>query len=148
MPEKNKKTSCRLSFDLKELNDLQEFMRGFDNYSETHGIDEKNHFDLKLCLEEIIVNVFKHGYKEIEKQAEVNVLLYKNSNYFIAEVTDNAQIFNPLKGDLQVDTQSNLEDRPIGGLGIHFIQNLSDKLEYISLKEGNRLKIHKKLNRP
>jgi len=47
----------------------------------------------------------------------------------IVEVEDNGRPFNPLHVP-EPDTKQSLEERPIGGLGVHFVGNLTDELEY------------------
>lgn len=145
MYQKNKKIDCILSANLKSVDDLQKLMNNFQQYSDAHTMNEKLFFDFKLCLEEVVVNVFSHGYKKEKIDPEVSVSLYKSSAYFIADVIDNASTFNPLSIGVPLILESSLESRPIGGLGIHLMKNLSDEIEYIPQLKGNRLKIYKNI---
>ena len=52
--------------------------------------------------------------------------------------------FNIVEMDSGVDFQSELEERPIGGVGIHLVKNLSDGLEYEQLTGGNKVVLYKK----
>jgi serine/threonine-protein kinase RsbW len=60
-----------------------------------------------------------------------------------AEVQDDGQPFNPLEVP-EPDTTKPLEERAIGGLGIHIVRKLMDGLEYKRQGERNFLTIKKK----
>lgn len=135
--------SDAFSFVLMKLQDLSAFMVAFDDYQESIVMDQTVFFDIKICVDEIIANIFKHGYKESKQVPRVDVEVYKKSNQFFVEVTDNSDYFNPYGAD-NPDLTATLEDRKIGGLGIHLIKNLSDSLEYCPIKNGNKLIISKR----
>ena len=59
-----------------------------------------------------------------------------------AEVEDDGQPFNPLEAP-EADTTKPLEERTIGGLGIHLARKLIDGLEY-QRQEGKNLLLLKK----
>jgi anti-sigma regulatory factor (Ser/Thr protein kinase) len=60
-----------------------------------------------------------------------------------AEVQDDGQPFNPLEA-AEVDTTKPLEERTIGGLGIHLVRKLMDGLEYQRQADRNLLILTKK----
>ena len=123
------------------------FMEAFAHYGENHIFDEKVFFDLKLCLEEWIVNIFKHGYEGIERGPLANIQIDKENSQLIVQIVDNAKPFNPMNTAHQLDVFANLEERPIGGLGLHLIKELSDSFEYYPLPDGNKVIISKRLEK-
>ncbi|MBE8221161.1 MAG: ATP-binding protein [Bdellovibrionales bacterium] len=140
------KSNCILSYNLKKIEDLQIMMDLFQDYHNAHAMNEKVFFDFKLCIEEVIVNIFIHGYKEFKKEPDINLCLYKTEDCFVADVIDNAKTFNPVSDFIQMNFATSIEKKPIGGLGIRLLKNLSDDLEYIPRESGNQLKIYKKYN--
>ena len=58
------------------------------------------------------------------------------------DVEDDGQPFNPLAAP-EADTTKPLEERTIGGLGIHLVRKLMDGLEY-QRQEGKNLLLMKK----
>jgi serine/threonine-protein kinase RsbW len=59
-------------------------------------------------------------------------------------VTDDGHPFNPL--DLpEPDTSLPMEDRPIGGLGIHLLRKMSDRMEYERRDGKNQVTLRKSL---
>lgn len=134
----------RFSFTLMKLKDLPNFMAAFDDYQEAVVMDQTMFFDLKICVDEAIANIFNHGYKESKETPRVDVDIYKESNQFFVEITDNSDYFDPYSVHRNPDLTSALEDRKIGGLGIHLIKNLSDSLEYYPLENGNKIIVSKR----
>ena len=51
--------------------------------------------------------------------------------------------FNPLEGEANIDKAAPLEQRSIGGLGISFMKELMDKMEYCREGEANILTLKK-----
>ncbi|MCY4524315.1 MAG: ATP-binding protein, partial [Halobacteriovoraceae bacterium] len=114
--------SKEFSFELKREGDMTSFMEAFENYGEQNIIDEKIFYDIRLCLEELIINIFRHGYKTIDRSSLVSVKITKDKNMIIAQVEDNAMHFDPFNNIHRIDTLSSIEDRAIGGVGIHLIK--------------------------
>ena len=81
-----------------------------------------------LCLEEHITNVIQHGLAG-DGPHELVVQLTLDQDCFIAEVKDDGKAFDPLKNP-EVNTAIPLDQRPVGGLGIHLMRRFMDALEY------------------
>ena len=140
-------TEEQFSFELKKEGDMVPFMDAFANYGDRYIVDEKIFYDIRLCLEELLVNIFRHGYKRIDRNALINVKISNDNNTIIAQIIDNAMHFDPFNNIHQADTISSVEDRSIGGVGIHLIKELSDGFEYVPLPEGNKVILSKKVEK-
>lgn len=82
---------------------------------------------LDMCAEEIFANVAFYAYPE--KQGIIDVTLNKTDMNIIFEFKDEGIEYNPLeKPDPDITLPP--EERPIGGLGIYMIKNLSDEIYY------------------
>jgi anti-sigma regulatory factor (Ser/Thr protein kinase) len=100
---------------------------------------EKAHF----ILEEMVTNVFKYGGIPAGSDAcMIEVLL--RGTFMDITIEDTGKPFNPLLLP-EVDTAKNIEDRPIGGLGIHFVKKLTDSQYYEHRDGKNVLKLTKGL---
>ncbi len=129
---------------LEKKEDFTVFSNAFKDYykSDRGNLDDK-HFDLNVCLEELIINIFDYGFKGINRVPHVTVLIEKNSEGYVATVTDNATPFNPLTQTYDPVLAANLESCKIGGIGIHLIKNLSDEFNYYPMENGNKIILHK-----
>ena len=116
-----------LVFKLKRKEELDSFMEALDGFRDEHDLDYKIYFDLKICLEEVIINIFKHGQGDGKKAIQIDVSVKSpDEGMLVATVEDNAIPFNIVEMESGVDFQSELEERPIGGVGIHLVKNLTD----------------------
>jgi anti-sigma regulatory factor (Ser/Thr protein kinase) len=97
--------------------------------------------DLNIALEEILTNIISYGYTD-DREHVIRVRLSVQPGEVKAEVEDDGQPFNPFEAP-EVDTAKPLEERAIGGLGIHLVRKLMDGLEY-QRQEGKNLLVIKK----
>ena len=85
-------------------------------------------FHVQLAIDEVGTNVIEHG-----KDAEVNLMevsLTSGAHSVILEMADDGAPFDPLREAPSPDVTLSLEDRPIGGLGLHLIRTLTDEQSY------------------
>ena len=144
MANNNSNNQEKLSFKLVKENDVSSFMKAFYDFKEQNIIDDRPYFDLKLCIEELLVNIFKYGYCNVDQKPEIQVNICKTDSKIEVEVSDNAKAFDILKKNIdESNMEHHLEDKHIGGLGIRFIKEFSDELEYIPKNTGNKVIIKK-----
>lgn len=128
--------------DISEVNRLHSSVSQF---CQKHGLSSEIEGDLSLALEEILVNVIRYSHPEGGKH-EILVWLSLEEGYVIAIVEDDGVPFNPLEAP-DPDLYSPIEARPIGGLGIHLVRNITDGLEYSRNEGRNRLVMRKQVPR-
>ena len=96
-----------------------------------------------LAIEELVTNCIKYGYDDsAEHIIEIELKLSEAQLEII--VTDDGHPFNPLHLP-EPDTSLPLEERPIGGLGIHLLRKMSDAMDYTRTEGRNRLTLRKTL---
>ncbi|HQY07298.1 MAG: response regulator [Burkholderiales bacterium] len=108
--------------------------------------------DLQVVLDEVCANVFKHAYPPgqpgmLTLELRMRPRLDPGDSVQALELTltDQGRPFNPL-AKAAPDLSLTWEKRPLGGLGIHLVQTLTDHQSYRhSQAEGNRLTLVKRL---
>ncbi len=85
-------------------------------------------FRVNLVLEELGVNIMDHGHDD--GVHDIEIALISEGNTVIIEVTDDGRPFNPSTDAPPPDLDSPLEDRRVGGLGLHFVRSIVDELRY------------------
>ncbi|MBU1249243.1 MAG: ATP-binding protein [Proteobacteria bacterium] len=97
---------------------------------------------LGLVLEELAVNVFNHAYGKDEGELEVScdVLPMVQGRCFCVTLKDWGLAFDPL-ATAAPDTTLDVEQRPIGGLGILLVVNMSDSISYERQGDTNVLRV-------
>lgn len=107
---------------------LAGLMAEFEDAGTRAGVPRPVMFRLLLILEEVVTNAIKYGYMD-GRHGHIDVALRVSPGRLAVEVTDDGDPFDPTTGLGPIVDQP-IEDRPIGGLGLHLIRELSDGLAY------------------
>lgn len=92
---------------------------------------------IELVLEELLVNVFHYAYPE-DAPGDVILECRLQGDEFVLSIVDHGREFNPLDTD-HADTSLDIDDRDIGGLGIHLVRKMVDSITYERTLQANRL---------
>jgi len=99
---------------------------------------------MTLVLEELFTNTITHGASDgREVFIEVNLGIDKNELFITYK--DNGIPFNVLELP-DPDLTASIENREVGGLGVHYVKTLTDSVEYEYVGKQNVLKMKKKLS--
>ncbi len=96
-----------------------------------------------LALEEHLTNIINYGYTDTRPH-RVSVRFALEEGFLVIEVEDNGKPFNPLDSP-KVDTSLPLDQKPLGGLGVHLIRSVMDELQYRRDANKNVLRMRKRL---
>lgn len=121
--------------------EIQRLSRLVDAYAETHAIPESVVFNFQLSLDEIVTNIILHGYDD-DREHQIVVRLTLEDSVLSAEVEDDGRPFNPLEAP-PADVEAVVDNRPIGGLGLHIVRSMMDSLEYRRENGRNILTLRK-----
>jgi serine/threonine-protein kinase RsbW len=131
----------RLGNEPQALHKLASFVQDFVLQA---GINKESGFALDLALTEWITNILEHGFNSSAPELGlIEVHLSLIDTVIRAEVVDNGPAFNPFEYPA-VQTDTPLEEKPIGGLGIHLIRKFMDEVFYERQTNRNRLVLIKK----
>jgi anti-sigma regulatory factor (Ser/Thr protein kinase) len=97
---------------------------------------------IELASEEALVNIIHHAYQNRPEDIHIETKLYPQSHMELV-LKDNGPPFDPSKQQT-TPAPSTLEDRPIGGLGLHFIHQYMDEVRYKRQGDQNVLILVKK----
>ena len=112
-------------------------------FAEQHGVSDDTRHDMYVAVEELVSNVMRHaGRPGLRPRVTVSVALTADRLHLT--VADNAAPFNPLDVP-PPDLTAPLEERDIGGLGIHFVRSLMDDVHYRRQHGRNHVRLTKKL---
>lgn len=92
-------------------------------------IDLSNGSRLELAAEEALINIISYSGLSPESQLDLKVL--SDSTKIQIIISDCGIPFNPLsKTNKEIDSSVPLENREVGGFGIHLIINMADAVDY------------------
>ena len=81
-----------------------------------------------LALDETLTYIISYAFADGQRHA-IEVRLAYNDGYLTANVNDDGAPFDPLSQP-EPDVHAPIEQRKIGGLGIHLVRKLMDKADY------------------
>lgn len=103
-------------------------------------------FQVKLVLEELGVNIVNHAHDD-DALHEIEIKIASAADMLTIEIADDGRPFDPLTEAPEPDLDSMIEDRPIGGLGIHLVRTMMDEARYRREEGKNRLTLVKRRDR-
>ena len=124
-----------------DLSELGRLTQEITDYCECSGLSPHILFALNLSLEEVVSNVMSYGYED-DHEHMILVRIGRSGSELHIEVEDDGIAFNPLEQE-PPDTEAPIEERPIGGLGIHLVRHYMDELHY-RRHEGRNILLMKK----
>ena len=105
-------------------------------WAEEAGVPPKAAAHMNLMLDELITNVVLYGYGE-GQPGDIRVEARLAANAMHVVLTDHAPAWDPLQAKAP-DLESGIEERAVGGLGVHFVRTLADEVGYERIDEGGR----------
>jgi serine/threonine-protein kinase RsbW len=81
-----------------------------------------------LALDETLTNIISYAFSDGKRHA-IEIRLEYRDGYLTAVVSDDGTPFDPLSQPAP-DIHAPVEQRKIGGLGIHLLRKLMDKADY------------------
>jgi len=113
---------------INQVEQLEELAGILETVSEEWDIPMKVSLNLNLVLEELITNIIFYGYDD-KNEHLIYIRLYKKDNEIEIQIEDDGKEFNPLLV-AEPDIDESIENRKIGGLGIHFVRKIMDGMNY------------------
>ena len=138
--EKVLEESLTLQNDVKQVKTLNAFVL---QVTERMGIDTKIAKEIKLAVEEAVVNVMDYAYP-IGTTGDIDVQAMSDGQWLKFVITDSGVAFDPTEKE-KADTTLSAEDRPIGGMGILLVRELMDSINYERTDGKNVLTLKKKI---
>lgn len=118
------------------LDELHSILEWIQQQLKPMGFESSLLRRIELASEEALVNTIQHAYQGRPEKVEIQVKLFKDR----AEISfiDHGPPFNPLNSR-HIDIDQSLEEKEIGGLGIHFMHNCVDEMRYSYTDKKNVL---------
>ncbi len=100
------------------------------------GVPDQVLSRLDLVIEEVFVNVTNHAYDD--GNGDVEIECAPSGRKFCCTIRDTGSPFNPLDTPQPAKDQD-IDQRPIGGLGLFFVSEMTDDRSYERRGDTNEL---------
>jgi anti-sigma regulatory factor (Ser/Thr protein kinase) len=111
---------------------------------EARHVPSEPAFLATLSIEELVSNCIKYGYDD-QGEHLIDLDIGLEADRLVITFTDDGRAFNPLEAP-EPDLTLPLEERPIGGLGLHLLRTMSDEMTYERRDGLNRVTLVKALD--
>ncbi len=122
-----------------DADNLQYIQGAVEELGQREAWPESLTFKVNLVLEELGLNILTHGRQGGGRRPEIEIVLTSEDETLTIEVLDDGQPFDPLEDAPRPDVDAGIEDRNIGGLGLHLVRTMMDDLHYQRDDGKNRL---------
>ena len=135
--------SIKLPATMENLDRMIEFVLNGVNHCEvaTENLLKK----LRLVCEEILTNIIDYGYPEQTGEVKIVYQVVIAEEKIVIKIIDHGVPFNPVEYK-KPNLSASVEERDIGGLGIHIAKRIVDKMKYQRSQGKNILTIVKFIN--
>lgn len=99
----------------------------FAEFADAYGLPAAVRRSMNVVLDELLTNAIRYALAEREGSVTMDVEL--GPDRLSMTVSDDGKPFNPLAASAP-DTTLSVDERPIGGLGIHLVRQLVDEVSY------------------
>lgn len=118
-------------------------MEAAEAWLEERQTPSKVAYFVALAIEEIVTNCIHYGYDD-EAEHTIVITLDVQDGTLAVGIVDDGRPFDPLAAP-EPDLTIQVQDRRVGGLGIHLLRNLADRIHYERVDGTNRMILEKKL---
>ena len=132
--------TIQVAADVREIERLNHLVRQF---GELHEIPSRALYAVNLALDELVTNVMLYGFDDPSGQ-RVTIQISTADGILTASVHDTGKPFDPLSVQ-PPDLTASLEQRELGGLGIHLVRSLMDQVSYSREGDKNILSVRKRI---
>ena len=133
-------TKLTIGNDLEELDRVHTWVEAFQA---DNALSADVAFALTLSFDELLTNIISYGYPtDVQHAVWISMRIVGDDLHI--RIEDQAAPFNPLTAE-EPDIDAPIEDRRIGGLGIHFVRTVMDSVEYQHSNGRNILLLVKRL---
>lgn len=119
-----------------QLSEIDRCLQALGEFCDRFHLSDEVKNGVSIVLDDLLNNVINYAFQD-EEEHLIDVSLATDGQRFIVTVTDDGVEFDPFAQRIKPDTESGLDEREIGGLGIHLIRNLMDDVSYRRIDEKN-----------
>ncbi len=128
---------------LNRMDELERLNERLEEIGADVGWTARAVLDLSLACEELVVNIVNYGFPSGGEHS-IAVIIQASPSSVEVKIEDGGIPFNPLdNSDASALLDLELDDRPIGGLGIFFVKRLMDDIHYEYTGGINRFRMRK-----
>jgi serine/threonine-protein kinase RsbW len=130
----------KIRIDIAAMRDVRGFVADFVTQ---HALETDEQHRIMIVLEELITNLAKYGYRN-RPAGNAEIAMQLDAPHLTIEFTDDGDPFDLLDAP-RPDLDAPLEERDLGGLGVHIVRSLADEVRYSRAGGRNVLQLMRRV---
>ena len=114
---------------------LEEIAKFIGQAATEAGLDETAICRCQLAVDEACTNIIEHGY-EGEGRGPIDIVCEPGEGELVITIEDQAKPFDPASIP-EPHLNTSLEDIQVGGLGLYFMRQVMDAVEFTTDDDGS-----------
>ncbi len=136
VPEKTAVVRCEM---VNRLEGLALVNDRVEQFRTERGLPPEVGYALTLAMEELVTNIIKYGYDDGDEHV-IRIEIEDAADTAELRIEDDGHEFDPIQGPPPAFDRP-LEDRPVGGLGLHLVKEMAHSMEYKRDNRRNKVKV-------
>jgi anti-sigma regulatory factor (Ser/Thr protein kinase) len=128
-----------------ELAEIERALQAFDAFAQRTNLSAETRNDVSLLLDDLLNNIVNYAVED-EGEHVIEVSFRTDEHWLIITSSDDGVEFDPFLRVAKPNLQRDIDERQIGGLGIHLIENMMDGHTYQRVGGRNVVTLMKRLN--
>jgi anti-sigma regulatory factor (Ser/Thr protein kinase) len=108
--------------------EIARLTQAVDDFARQTRMTDEDRHNVQLILDELVINVIKYAFCDAQPHT-IDVRLFLHGHALTMVVSDDGREFDPTQAP-PPDLDRPIDERPIGGLGIHIVRTLSESITY------------------
>ena len=125
--------------------EIPRLAREIEAFAEAGSIGPADVGQLQLALEEAITNTMDYGLP-VGGVYEIDIRATVEDGLVEVAVEDDGVAYDPIAETPEFDPDQSMEERRIGGVGVHLVRTLMDEVDYLRVGDRNRLTVRKRVS--
>jgi len=113
-----------------QIKELEKLAISVEELSVKWNIPTQIVMEINLVLEELFTNVVFYAYDDKEEHMIILDFVLIDEHHLKICLEDDGKPFNLLEKNMNSTLDKSIVDRQIGGLGIHFVRELMNSVDY------------------
>ena len=126
-----------------EFAELARVAEAIEEFARREGVGASAVDDINLAVDELLTNTMRYGYPGGGRD-QIAICVYREARGLVVIIADSAKEFDP-RGRRQRKQAKSIEEYTVGGLGLFFVQEMTDGLEYHRSEGRNVTTIRKEV---
>jgi anti-sigma regulatory factor (Ser/Thr protein kinase) len=118
------------------LSEIERLSKAVAEFGKKNNLSSEVIYDVRLALEEVVSNIINYGFED-NYEHQISIEMNLQGETLTMKIKDDGKPFNPLEVK-STNLDKPFDEREIGGMGIHIVRKLMDKILY-KREEGNNV---------